>query len=115
MGEAPKKRRLKIVILERAVIVFSGLVLVYVLSMGPSYLALREGVMGQNMFSSIYSPIFHIAGRGQSMGRFFDWYLEFWYSDVKEMKKSLRNAGANSPTNVTATPVVANPTNGIRN
>ncbi len=77
-------------------LIIVAIVLGYGLSIGPSYLLLRKGDLSQKAFSNIYFPILHFADRSASMDRVLDWYLEFWYSDVKEIQKSFRSANTNN-------------------
>ena len=61
------------------------LVLVYFLSMGPAYRLFRKDAVKQETFSTVYAPILYLCNHCSPFDRAIDWYLEFWYSDAREM------------------------------
>jgi hypothetical protein len=64
---------------------------VYALSVGPSYKLLRKGVIQQQTFSSLYSPVIRMAEHNRYFERTLDWYLSFWYSDERQLEESLKS------------------------
>jgi hypothetical protein len=71
-----------------ALLIFS--VVLYGLSMGPAYRLLRKNTISQESFSTAYSPIRFISERSEPFDRLVGWYLDFWYSDARELDRLLR-------------------------
>jgi hypothetical protein len=74
----------------RVLLIGVGCTLVaYALSIGPSYRLLRKGSIGQQTFSSAYSPILLLSDHSQPFFRAMDWYCTLWYSDGRELSRWL--------------------------
>jgi hypothetical protein len=63
--------------------------LIYALSLGPAYLALRKHRIQQSTFNRVYDPIVVPALKQRVSCELMFWYLGFWYDDSKEFENGL--------------------------
>jgi hypothetical protein len=70
------KRKLKAI-----AIGMSALLLIYLLSEGPAYSALKHQKMSQKTFSAIYYPVIYIINRSVYIDQAFSWYESIWYKE----------------------------------
>ena len=75
----------------RFILFFSVAILIYGLSLGPAYLALRKQHIQQATFNRLYDPIVHPALKNPTSNYLMFWYLSFWYDDAKEVERGLEN------------------------
>lgn len=82
-----------------------GLVLVYLLSIGPAYRLMRTGAIQQNTFLNLYAPINNCCEHSKLFERIMDnFYLELWYSDTRNQKRWLEQLGDSQETAVPENP-----------
>ena len=71
-------------------LVLCAIILLYVLSLGPSYRALRKGRMKQSTFTAIYDPIVRYAEEDHArLEEALYSYVSLWYDDAEELLNSI--------------------------
>src|SRR5208282_6795615 len=79
----------------RSISVICAVFLIYLLSVGPSYRALRTGRMKWPTFHAIYGPIKGVSETGDwnddsPWRRGLDWYEGLWYDEGAEIGNAIK-------------------------
>jgi hypothetical protein len=65
---------------KKAVFIFLGVILTYVLSVGPAYRLLGKHIITQRTFSAMYAPVIYTCKKNEHLDNWFHRYGDFWYS-----------------------------------
>lgn len=67
--------------------------LVYLLSIGPSYRLMRMRHIQHGTFMTLYMPTIWCSDNSRVFNRILFYYLEFWYSDTRNLTLWLEQLG----------------------
>lgn len=60
-------------------LIFGGIVLVYVLSVGPAYRMAMYRAIPNSWFVTMYEPVIYVGESVPIVHGAFDWYMRLWY------------------------------------
>jgi len=70
-----KVRKIKI-----AAFIFIGILLTYILSVGPSHRLLCKGRLPQGVFFFVYDPLLYVCKQNEHIDNLLNRYEDFWFS-----------------------------------
>ena len=71
-----------------------GLLLLYLLSVGPAYRLLCTQRLQQRTFSTFYSPLLFVSHHSEVTNKVLDWYTDLWFDGADEVGKWFENIHA---------------------
>jgi hypothetical protein len=69
--------------------VVAGLVLLYVLSVGPAYRMAARSVIPNGVFVTVYEPVIYVGESVPVVHGAFDWYMRLWHDYTRSERPSL--------------------------